>query len=64
MSDRLKAKVMCIHEQMPTPVGEVASRLECPWCEINRLRAGITRIAEGYGGDVASFAQNLLDGKV
>lgn len=32
--------------------------------EIDRLRAGLTRIAEGYGGDVQSLARNLLEGKV
>lgn len=29
--------------------------------ENERLRAGLTRIAEGYGGDVGSFAKGLLD---
>lgn len=28
------------------------------------LRAGLTRIAEGYGGDVQSLAKSLLEGKV
>lgn len=32
--------------------------------ELDRLRAGILRIADGYGGDVTSLARNLLDGKV
>ena len=52
----------CVHEQLPIPIGEVAARLECPWCEINRLRAGIQRIADGYGGDVQSLAKLLLAG--
>lgn len=28
--------------------------------EYERLRDGVKRIADGYGGDVGSFAQNLL----
>lgn len=32
--------------------------------DYERLRDGLQRIADGYGGDVASFAQQLLEGKV
>lgn len=32
--------------------------------EIDRLTAGLQLIADGYGGDVESFAQQLLEGKV
>lgn len=41
----------------------VARELQRLRAEERRLRAGIQRIADGYGGDVASFARNLLKGK-
>lgn len=38
--------------------------LEAVLIDLDHLRAGIKRIADGYGGDVQSLARNLLEGKV